>query len=194
MPTEIKKIIVSITGASGAIYGIRLLEVLRECGVETHLIVSKSANLTIATETSFSIGDIKKLANYAYHPSDIGAKISSGSFKVNGMIVAPCSMKTLSAIASGMENDLITRSAAVIIKEQKKLALMVRETPLSAIHLENMLKLARIGVAICPPVPAFYNNPTTLDDIVNHSIVRVLDLFDIETNLIKRWQGIFNKN
>ena len=153
MPTEIKKIIVSITGASGAIYGIRLLEVLRECGVETHLIVSKSANLTIATETSFSIGDIKKLANYAYHPSDIGAKISSGSFKVNGMIVAPCSMKTLSAIASGMENDLITRSAAVIIKEQKKLALMVRETPLSAIHLENMLKLARIGVAICPPVP-----------------------------------------
>ena len=122
MPTEIKKIIVSITGASGAIYGIRLLEVLRECGVETHLIVSKSANLTIATETSFSIGDIKKLANYAYHPSDIGAKISSGSFKVNGMIVAPCSMKTLSAIASGMENDLITRSAAVIIKEQKSLS------------------------------------------------------------------------
>ncbi|NDE19401.1 MAG: UbiX family flavin prenyltransferase [Alphaproteobacteria bacterium] len=179
MPTEIKKIIVSITGASGAIYGIRLLEVLRECGVETHLIVSKSANLTIATETSFSIGDIK---------------ISSGSFKVNGMIVAPCSMKTLSAIASGMENDLITRSAAVIIKEQKKLALMVRETPLSAIHLENMLKLARIGVAICPPVPAFYHNPTTLDDIINHSVARTLDLFDIQTNLIKRWQGISSKN
>jgi len=194
MPTEIKKIIVSITGASGAIYGIRLLEVLRECGVETHLIVSKSANLTIATETSFSIGDIKKLANYAYHPSDIGAKISSGSFKVNGMIVAPCSMKTLSAIASGMENDLITRSGAVIIKEQKKLALMVRETPLSAIHLENMLKLARIGVAICPPVPTFYHNPTTLDDIINHSVARTLDLFDIQTNLIKRWQGISSKN
>jgi 4-hydroxy-3-polyprenylbenzoate decarboxylase len=194
MPTEIKKIIVSITGASGAIYGIRLLEVLRECGVETHLIVSKSANLTIATETSFSIGDIKKLANYAYHPSDIGAKISSGSFKVNGMIVAPCSMKTLSAIASGMENDLITRSGAVIIKEQKKLALMVRETPLSAIHLENMLKLARIGVAICPPVPTFYNHPTTLDEIVNHSITRILDLFNIETNLIKRWQGLSPKS
>jgi len=194
MPTEIKKIIVSITGASGAIYGIRLLEVLRECGVETHLIVSKSANLTIATETSFSIGDIKKLANYAYHPSDIGAKISSGSFKVNGMIVAPCSMKTLSAIASGMENDLITRSAGVIIKEQKKLALMVRETPLSTIHLENMLKLARIGVAICPPVPAFYNHPTTLDEIVNHSVTRILDLFNIETNLIKRWQGLSPKS
>ena len=194
MTTEIKKIIVSITGASGAIYGIRLLEILRRCGVETHLIISKSANLTIATETSFSINDIKKLADYVYHPNDIGAQISSGSFKVNGLIIAPCSMKTLSAIASGLENNLIMRSASVVIKEQKKLALIVRETPLSAIHLENMLKLARIGVAICPPVPAFYNNPTTLDDIVNHSIVRVLDLFDIETDLIKRWQGIFNKN
>lgn len=194
MATEIKKIIVSITGTSGAIYGIRLLEILRRCGVETHLIISKSANLTIATETSFSINDIKNLADYVYHPNDIGAKISSGSFKVNGLIIAPCSMKTLSAIASGLENNLIMRSAGVIIKEQKKLALIVRETPLSAIHLENMLKLARIGVAICPPVPAFYNNPTTLDDIVNHSIARVLDLFDIEANLINRWQGIFNKN
>ena len=191
---EIKKIIVAITGASGAIYGIRLLAILRECNIETHLIISKSANLTIATETSFSIGDIKKLADYVYHPSDIGAKISSGSFKVNGMIIAPCSMKTLSAIASGMENDLIVRSAAVIIKEQKKLALMVRETPLSAIHLENMLKLARIGVAICPPVPAFYNNPVTLDDIINHSVARILDLFNIETNLVKRWQGVHHKN
>lgn len=194
MATGIKKIIVSITGTSGAIYGIRLLEILRICDVETHLIISKSANLTIATETSFSINDIKKLADYVYHPNDIGAKISSGSFKVNGLIIAPCSMKTLSAIASGLENNLIMRSASVIIKEQKKLALIVRETPLSAIHLENMLKLARIGVAICPPVPAFYNKPATLDDIVNHSIVRVLDLFDIETNLIKRWPGIFNKN
>lgn len=191
---EIEKIIVAITGASGAIYGIRLLAILRECNIETHLIISKSANLTIATETSFSIGDIKKLADYVYHPSDIGAKISSGSFKVNGMIIAPCSMKTLSAIASGMENDLIVRSAAVIIKEQKKLALMVRETPLSAIHLENMLKLARIGVAICPPVPAFYNNPATLDDIINHSLARILDLFNIETNLVKRWQGVHHKN
>ena len=191
---EIKKIIVAITGASGAIYGIRLLAILRECNIETHLIISKSANLTIATEISFSIGDIKKLADYVYHPSDIGAKISSGSFKVNGMIIAPCSMKTLSAIASGMENDLIVRSAAVIIKEQKKLALMVRETPLSAIHLENMLKLARIGVAICPPVPAFYNNPATLDDIINHSLARILDLFNIETNLVKRWQGVHHKN
>ena len=191
---EIKKIIVSITGASGAIYGIRLLEILKKCKIETHLIISRSANLTIATETSLSIYDIKKLANYVYHPSDIAAKISSGSFKVNGMIIAPCSMKTLSAIATGLENDLIMRSASVIIKEQKKLALMVRETPFNAIHLENMLKLARIGVAICPPVPAFYNNPTTLDDIINHSVTRILDLFNIETNLIERWQGLSPQN
>jgi 4-hydroxy-3-polyprenylbenzoate decarboxylase len=191
---EVKKIIVSITGASGAIYGIRLLEILKKCEIETHLIISRSANLTIATETSFSIYDIKKLANYVYHPSDIAAKISSGSFKVNGMIIAPCSMKTLSAIATGLENDLIMRSASVIIKEQKKLALMVRETPFSAIHLENMLKLARIGVAICPPVPAFYNNPTTLDDIINHSVTRILDLFNIETNLMERWQGLSPQN
>ncbi|WPX98784.1 UbiX family flavin prenyltransferase [Candidatus Megaera polyxenophila] len=191
---EVKKIIVSITGASGAIYGIRLLEILKKCEIETHLIISRSANLTIATETSFSIYDIKKLADYVYHPSDIAAKISSGSFKVNGMIIAPCSMKTLSAIATGLENDLIMRSASVIIKEQKKLALMVRETPFSAIHLENMLKLARIGVAICPPVPAFYNNPTTLDDIINHSVTRILDLFNIETNLIERWQGLSPQN
>lgn len=191
---EVKKIIVSITGASGAIYGIRLLEILKKCEIETHLIISRSANLTIATETSFSIYDIKKLANYVYHPSDIAAKISSGSFKINGMIIAPCSMKTLSAIATGLENDLIMRSASVIIKEQKKLALMVRETPFSAIHLENMLKLARIGVAICPPVPAFYNNPTTLDDVINHSVTRILDLFNIETNLIERWQGLSRQN
>ena len=189
MTEEVRKIVVSITGASGAIYGIRLLEILKKCNLETHLIISKSANLTISTETSFAINDIKNLADYVYNPSDIGAKISSGSFKVMGMIIAPCSMKTLSAIASGFEDNLTTRAAGVIIKEQKKLALMVRETPLSAIHLENMLKLARIGVAICPPVPAFYNYPKTLDDIINHSITRVLDLFNIETHLTKRWQG-----
>ncbi len=185
-----KKIVVSITGASGAIYGIRLLEILKKCGLETHLVISKSAHLTISAETSFSIADIKNLADYVYNPADIGAKISSGSCKIMGMIIAPCSMKTLSAIASGFENDLITRAASVTIKEQRKLVLMVRETPLSAIHLENMLKLARIGVAICPAVPAFYNNPSTLDDIIDHSLTRILDLFNIETNLIERWKGI----
>lgn len=188
--TEVKKIIISITGASGAIYGIRLLEILKKLDIETHLIISKSATLSITAETSFSINQIKNLADYVYNPSDVAARISSGSFKVMGMIIAPCTMKTLSAIASGFENNLTTRSASVMIKEQKKLVLMVRETPLTSIHLENMLKLSRIGVAICPPVPAFYNKPTSLDEIINHSITRVLDLFDIETNLIKRWQGL----
>lgn len=191
MPKKnITKIIVAITGASGAIYGIRLLEILKQCEVETHLIISKSANITISAETEFSVNDIKSLASYVYNPNDICAKISSGSFKIDGMIIAPCSMKTVSSIASGFENNLIARAAGVIIKEQKKLALMIRETPLSVIHLENILKLAKIGVAISPPVPAFYNHPKTLDDIINHSITRLLDLFNIETNLIRRWQGI----
>lgn len=190
MLDERPQFIVAITGASGAIYGIRLLEILRDLNIETHLIVSKAANITISTETSFSINDVKQIADHNYNPNDIAAKIASGSFKVKGMIIAPCSMKTLASIASGFEDDLISRAASVVIKEQKKLALMVRETPLSAIHLENMLRLAKIGVAICPPVPAYYNHPKELEDIVNHSVSRVLDLFNIETDLIKRWKGI----
>lgn len=190
MLDERPQFIVAITGASGAIYGIRLLEILRDLNIETHLIVSKAANITISTETSFSINDVKQIADHNYNPNDIAAKIASGSFKVKGMIIAPCSMKTLASIASGFEDDLISRAASVVIKEQKKLALMVRETPLSAIHLENMLRLAKIGVAICPPVPAYYNHPKALEDIVNHSVSRVLDLFNIETDLIKRWKGI----
>ena len=185
-----KKIIISITGASGAIYGIRLLEILKNHDVETHLIISRSAALTILSETSFSLNKVKNLANYVYNPNNIGARIASGSFKMTGMIVAPCSIKTLSAISYGFENDLISRTAGVIIKEQRKLVLMLRETPLSPIHLESMLRVARIGVTIFPPVPAFYNNPVTLDEIINHSITRVLDLFDIETNLIQRWGGL----
>ncbi len=185
-----KKIILAITGASGAIYGINLLKILQELNVETHLIISKASHLTINTETKFTIDDIKNLANFVYSPSNIGAAISSGSFKIDGMIIAPCSMKTVSSVATGFENDLISRAAAVMIKEQKKLALMIRETPLSAINLENMLKLAKLGVSICPPVPAFYNNPETLDDIIYHSIERVLDLFGFEVNKTKRWRGL----
>jgi len=187
---ENPRFIVAITGASGAIYGIRLLQILKDLNIETHLIISKAANITICAETKFAIDNVKQLANYNYTPNDVAAKIASGSFKVKGMIIAPCSMKTLASIASGFEIDLISRAASVVIKEQKKLVLMVRETPLSAIHLENMLKLARIGVAICPPVPAYYNHPKTLEDIINHSVSRVLDLFNIETNLIERWQGV----
>lgn len=185
-----RRIIIGITGASGVIYGIRLLEILKRSNIETHLVVSKYAHMVINSETPFNVADIKKLASFDYGPQELGAKISSGSFKTNGMIVAPCSMKNLGAIACGIDNDLISRAAGVTIKEQRKLVLMIRETPLSAIHLENMLKLAQLGVAICPPVPAFYNRPSSMDDIVNHSIARVLDLFDIETNLTKRWQGV----
>jgi 4-hydroxy-3-polyprenylbenzoate decarboxylase len=185
-----KKIIIGISGSSGVIYGIKLLNILRELKIESHLIISKATNLTISAETDYSLKDVKCMADYSYSPSDIGARISSGSFITNGMIVAPCSMKTLSAIANGYEDNLIARAASVVMKEQKKLVLMTRETPLHAIHLENMLKLSRAGVVISPPVPAFYNNPTSLNDIIIHSVTRVLDLFDIDTSLIKRWDGI----
>ena len=185
-----KKIIIGISGSSGAIYGIKLLNILHELKIESHLIISKAANLTITTETDYSLQDVKNMADYSYNPSDIGACISSGSFVTNGMIVAPCSMKTLSAIANGYEDNLIARAASVIMKEQKKLVLMTRDTPLHAIHLENMLKLSRAGVAICPPVPAFYNKPLSLNEIIIHSLARVLDLFDVDTSLIKRWDGI----
>jgi 4-hydroxy-3-polyprenylbenzoate decarboxylase len=187
---NISRLIIAISGASGAIYGIKLLEVLRSLKIETHLIISKSANITISAETGMKLKDIIALADYNYNQSDIAASISSGSFKTNGMIIAPCSMKTLSSIACGYEDNLISRAAGVVIKEQKKLALLVRETPLSTIHLENMLKLAKCGVAICPPVPAFYNNPSSINDLVNHSVGRVLDLFNLETYSTKRWNGL----
>jgi 4-hydroxy-3-polyprenylbenzoate decarboxylase len=185
-----KKIIVGISGASGAIYGIRLLQILRALQIESHLIISKAASLTITTETDYSIQDVKNLADHVHSPSDIGACISSGSFKIDGMIIAPCSMKTLAGIANGYEDNLMIRAASVIMKEQKKLVLMIRETPLHAIHLENMLRLSRAGVIISPPVPAFYNKPKTIDQLVEHSVSRVLDLFDVDTSLIKRWSGM----
>ena len=182
-----KKIIIGISGASGAIYGIRLLEVLKEQNIETHLIISEGAALTIKLETKYPIDEVKLLANYYYDDKDLGATISSGSFKTLGMIIAPCSMKTLASIAHSMEDNLISRAAGVVLKDRRKLILMTRETPLHIGHLENMLKVASYGGIIAPPVPAFYNNPVSIDDIVNHSITRVLDFFDIETNLIKRW-------
>lgn len=186
-----KKLIIAITGASGAIYGIRMLEILRSLNVETHLIISTSANITIKNETSFSIKDVYKLSTYAHNNANIAANIASGSYKTDGMIIAPCSMKTIASIASGYENNLITRAAMVCIKEQRRIALMARETPLSPIHLQNMLTLSKCNnVAITPAMPAFYIQPQTLDDIVNHSIARILDLFDLDTGLIKRWGGI----
>ncbi|WCR57345.1 UbiX family flavin prenyltransferase [Rickettsia asembonensis] len=182
-----KKIVIAISGASGAIYGIRLLEVLKEQNIETHLVISEGAALTIKLETKYSIDEVKFLANYYYDDEDLGSTISSGSFKTSGMIIAPCSMKTLASIAHSMEDSLISRAAGVVLKDRRKLILMTRETPLHIGHLENMLKVVNYGGIIAPPMPAFYNNPKAIDDIVNHSITRVLDFFDIETNLIKRW-------
>ncbi|ABV73399.1 aromatic acid decarboxylase [Rickettsia canadensis str. McKiel] len=185
-----KKIIIAISGASGAIYGIRLLEILKQQNIETHLVISDGAALTIKAETTYSIEAIKNLANYYYDDKDLGATISSGSFKTSGIIIAPCSMKTLASIAHSIEDTLISRAAGVVLKDRRKLILMTRETPLHIGHLENMLKVASYGGIIAPPVPAFYNNPASIDDIVNHSVTRILDCFDIETNLIKRWGSV----
>lgn len=187
---SVKKLIIAITGASGAIYGIELLRVLKALNLQTHLIISQSARLTICSETNLNMSDVTRLADYNYKPEDIAASISSGSFRYDGMIVAPCSMKTLSAIANGYESNLIIRAAGVCIKEQKKLLLTVRETPLSSIQLENMLKLSRLNVCIFPPVPAYYHNPQTIQDIINHTVARILDQFNIDTDLIDRWNGL----
>ncbi|WP_067935659.1 UbiX family flavin prenyltransferase [Alicyclobacillus kakegawensis] len=183
------RIIVGITGASGAILGIRTLEVLRALHIESYLILSKWAEATIHQETDWSLSDVKQLATHVYSAADQAAAVSSGSFPVDGMIVVPCSMKTLASIRMGLADNLIMRAADVTIKESRKLVLVPRETPVSAIHLENMLRLAEIGVSIVPPMPAFYNRPTSVDDIVNHIVARALDQFGIESNLIKRWKA-----
>jgi flavin prenyltransferase len=185
-----QKIIIAITGASGSIYGVRLLEVLESLKIETHLVISQAAHITLTKETNFTLEQVKALASYNYSSKDIGARISSGSFKTQGMIIAPCSMNSLAKIAGGIENNLVSRAAGVILKERRKLVLMCRESPLHSGHLENMLKLSNYGAIIAPPVPAFYNSPKTIEDLVNHTIARVLDLFDIDAELIDRWNGL----
>ena len=184
------KIIVGITGATGAIFGIRLLEILKQAGVETHLVMSQWAAATIQTETSYTVTEVEELADYHYSYQDLGARISSGSFPIDGMIVAPCSMKTLATIRMGLADNLITRAADVILKERKKLLLMTRETPLNDIHLENMLALSRMGTIILPPMPAFYNHPQNIDDLVNHIVYRTIDQFGIYLPGAKRWDGM----
>jgi len=181
------RIIVGITGATGTIFGVRLLKALRAHGAETHLIVSKWGAHTLAEETSYTLDQVRQLASYSYQAADQGAPVSSGSFLTSGMIVAPCSARTLAAIASGQGDNLIHRAADVVLKERRKLVLLVRETPLNEIHLENMLKLSRMGAIILPPVPAFYNHPQSLDDVVDHVVMRTLDQFGIHTNLTERW-------
>jgi 4-hydroxy-3-polyprenylbenzoate decarboxylase len=183
-----KRLIVGISGASGVILGVRLLEVLRALDVETHLVMSKAAEQTLAYETDWKGAAVRKLAHRNYHINDVSAPISSGSFRTLGMIVMPCSVKTMSEIATGVSSNLLTRAADVVLKERRKLVLAVRESPLHAIHLRNMTRLAEMGAIIAPPVPGFYSRPESVADLVDHTVGRTLDLFDLEAGLVKRWR------
>ncbi|GFN40157.1 MAG: UbiX family flavin prenyltransferase [Thaumarchaeota archaeon] len=183
------KLVIGITGSTGVIYGVRMLEVLRECKVETHLIITEWAKKCLAMETEHNFDHVKSLASHYSDESNMASGVSSGTHKTDGMIVIPCSMKTLSSIANGYDETLVARAAAVTLKESRKLVLVTRETPLTSINLENMLKLARIGVIILPPMPGFYTKPKSIDDIVNHTVGKCLDQFGIEHTLYKRWQS-----
>lgn len=186
---QAKRIVVGITGATGVIYGVRLLERLREVGVETDLVLSRWGVRTLLHETRYSRAEVEALATRVHAVGDMGASISSGSFRHQGMVVAPCSARTLAAIAHGYGDGLIHRAADVTLKERRPLVLLVREAPLSPLHLENMLSLARMGAVILPPVPAFYQLPKTLDDLVNHTVARVLDSLNIDHPATERWTG-----
>ena len=187
-----KRLIVAITGASGAIYGIRLLQVLRTLpGWETHLVMSASGALTASQEVDLKRSEIEALADEVHSVKDIGAVVSSGSFHTAGMVVAPCSMKTLAGIAHGLADNLVNRAADVVLKERRRLVLLARETPLNLAHLRNMVAVTEMGAIVFPPVPAFYVRPASLDDMVNHTVGRVLDLFDVDhSDLVKRWEGL----
>ena len=183
------RLIVGMTGATGARFGIRLLETLRDAAVETHLVMSKWAQRTIEHETDLSVADVAALADHSYAPGDMGAAISSGSFVTDGMVVVPCSVRSLAAIAHGTGDHLVHRAAEVTLKERRPLVLAVRETPLGAVALENMLKLARLGVTIMPPVPAFHTRPRSLDDVVDYLVMRLLDQVGIDADVAPRWDG-----
>ena len=184
-----RRLIIGMTGSTGAVFGIRLLEALKHSEVESHLIISKWAQRTIEHETRHTIEQVRSLATVVHSQGDMGASISSGSFITEGMVVIPCSVRTLGGIANGYGEHLVHRAADVILKERRRLVLVVRETPLSEVHLENMLKLARMGVVMLPPMPAFYNHPKTVDDVIDHIVFRFLDQFGIETPSAKRWDG-----
>lgn len=181
------RLIVGISGASGVIYGVRLLQALAALPVETHLVMTRTAEVALAHETDLKVEDVRRLADVAFRIDDLAAAISSGSYRTIGMIVAPCSMRSLGEIAHGITSNLLTRAADVVLKERRRLVLVARETPLHAIHLRNMTTLAEMGAIIAPPVPAFYNRPKTLDDVVDHTVGRLLDLFDLDTGKVKRW-------
>jgi len=182
-----QRMVVGISGASGAIYGVRTLEALRALGIETHLVMSKAAELTLAHETEYKAADLRALADVTHGINELAASIASGSFATLGMIVAPCSIKSMSEIATGVTSSLLTRAADVTLKERRRLVLMLRETPLHVGHLRNMLQVAEMGGIVAPPVPAFYARPTTLMELVDHSVGRVLDLFGLDTGAVRRW-------
>ncbi len=182
-----QRLIVGISGASGVIYGIRMLETLRDMPVETHLVISKAAEVTLAYETDMKIAAVRELADVTYPESDIAAAISSGSFKTLGMVIAPCSVRSMSEITVGTTASLLTRAADVVLKERRRLVVMVRETPLHTGHLRTMTALSEMGAIIAPPLPALYAKPKTLDDVINHSVGRVLDLFGLDTGKVRRW-------
>ena len=184
-----RRLVIALTGASGPIYGIRMLEMLKKTDIETHLVMSKSAEMTLVYETKYKPKDVKALASVVHPAADIGASISSGSFQTMGMVIVPCSIRTMSEIATGVTSSLVSRAAEVVLKENRRLVLAVRETPLHVGHLRTLTTLAEIGAVVAPIVPAFYNKPKTIDDIINHTVGRLLDLFGIDTKLVKRWEG-----
>ena len=184
-----KRIIVGISGASGIVYGVRALQLLRDCSVETHLVISKSAKLTLHYELDMSVAELESLASEVHAIKNVGASIASGSFPTAGMLIVPCSVRTMSEIATGVTSTLLTRAADVVLKERRRLVLMVRETPLHTGHLRTMTQLSEMGAVIAPPVPAFYTRPQSLDDVVTQSVGRALDLFGLELEQVHRWQG-----
>lgn len=186
-----QRLVVGISGSTGAIFGVRLLEILKKSkDVETHLVISKAAERTIPWETPYTVAQVRALATADYPVADIGATLSSGSFATLGMVIAPCSVKMLAAIANGLSSDLLSRAADVTLKERRRLVMLVREAPLTLAHIRNMESVTLMGGVIVPPVPAFYNKPQSVDDLVNHILGRVLDLFGLDVNLVKRWQGM----
>ncbi|MBK5571200.1 UbiX family flavin prenyltransferase [Ensifer sp. SSB1] len=187
--THARRMIVGISGASGVVYGKRILELLRDLEIETHLIMSRAACITLAAEATFSRQDLEALATTTHSNKDIGAVCSSGSYKTLGMIVAPCSVKTLAEIATGTTDNLISRAADVVLKERRRLVLMLRETPLHLGHIRNMAQVTEMGGIIYPPVPAFYAKPQSIEDMVDHTVGRVLDLFDLDPGVVRRWLG-----
>jgi len=184
-----RRMVVGISGASGVVYGVRLLQLLRQMEIESHLVMSRSAQVTLAHESDYSVADVRAMASVAYTNADIGAAISSGSYPVMGMIVAPCSVKTLSEIATGITGALLPRAADVMLKERRRLVLMVRETPLHLGHIRSMAAVTEAGAIVYPPVPAFYANPESIEDMVDHTLGRVLDLFGLEASTVRRWGG-----